>query len=56
MRYILCRKRRAVQHLHSRALVDLRTSVARSLQCYLEAGPGAQSPGRGEGGRGKVGN
>ena len=33
--------------------MDLRTSVARSLQCYLEAGPGAQSPGRGEGGGGK---
>ena len=29
--------------------MDLRTTEARSLQCYLEAGPGAQSPGRGEG-------
>ena len=36
--------------------MDLRNSVARSLQCCLEAGPGAQSPGRGEGPGGKVGN
>ena len=52
MRFILCGKRRAVQQKHSRALVDLRTSGARSLQCCLEAlkqGQGLSHRGRGRG-------